>query len=254
MDEKRPPVVNGGECVMLPGDSTISLSNDGRPPSAQVAEVPAASITGSKPSLYELTPELIRRALLHDDRKAEKIVLEKISAIVVFHVRITLYRYCRKDGRDPSVYVEDYAQNAMSKIWEKKALLEWTPERGTANAYFGTITRNCVHEKLNSRNKNHQTETATPSEDFEMMTNDSELGTILDEIVRKDLLVKLYDRLMERGTQREIRLFDMIYRQHLASEAIATNLGLTMDTYFTAHSRLLKFCKQLAEELLRESK
>ncbi|NUN14827.1 MAG: sigma-70 family RNA polymerase sigma factor [Myxococcales bacterium] len=254
MVNEIPPVVNDGECATLPTNSTIALPEDSPSTFGTDLNRPRESDNRSKNPLDELTPELIRRAYIDHDRAAEKIVLGRIETIVRYHVSLSLRRYAAQDGRDPSVYIDDYVSTTKEHLLKDncRRLLDWKPELGSAQAYFGKITRNCVIQKLKSRKQNHQTETATDGEDFEKLTNDSGFSSMLDTILHKDLMLKLYDRLVATRSVREIMLFDLVYNDKMEPKEAAHLLGVTLDTFHQAHCRLLKRLKQIAQDLLRE--
>ncbi|NUN14828.1 MAG: sigma-70 family RNA polymerase sigma factor [Myxococcales bacterium] len=207
---------------------------------------------GRKLSMDVLTPELIRAAVLDRDKKAQNSVIRHISEIVRFHVARNLSRYSRRCGRDPHIYLDDYFQITLLHLWDKNAyrLLAWDPNAGSARAYFGTITRHCVIEKLVSRNQSHQTEDATPSDEFEALINDADFQFTLELIEHKDLCEKLYDRLGEEGSEREVMLFDLLYRDGVDAAEAARALKLSIDAMHQAHCRLRKRLKQIAETMI----
>lgn len=213
------------------------------------------SFTRTDSANAELTPELIRRAV-DGNTKAQKLVIKHIGEIVRQHVIRGLGRYSRRCGRDPLVYADDYFQITLLHLWDKQAyrLLAWDPEAGSARAYFGTITRHCVIEKLVSRNQSHQTEEATPSGEFEEIIHSPGLKTALDVIENKDLFEKLYEQLGDSGSEREIMLFDLLYRDGVDAAEAARVLKLSMDALHQAKCRLLKRLKQIADILLAETK
>jgi len=198
----------------------------------------------------ELTPELLRRAVVERDPAAVRTSVRLLTPIVqAAVVRVLFRRRAGARGRDVRQEVDDLLQDVFAKLLDDggRRLLDWAPERGSAAAYFAVVARNEVSNILSSRVRSPWTEQPTEAESLEgHVTNGGALERRLE--ARREL-AELGRRLQEGLNERDQRLFRLLHVEQREPAEVCEELGVSANALSQAKRRLRKRLRGLVGAL-----
>ena len=198
----------------------------------------------------ELTPELLRRAVVDREPAATRASVRLLTPIVqTAVVRVLVRRRAGAKGRDLRQEVDDLLQDVFAALLADggRRLLAWVPERGSAATFFGVVAQRLVSNVLDSRRRSPWTEQPTEAAVLEgRVTDGAALERRLDA---RNELRQLGERLQEGLNERDQRLFRLLYVEQRESDEVCEELGLSTNALSQARRRLGQRLRRLVESL-----
>jgi RNA polymerase sigma-70 factor (ECF subfamily) len=191
------------------------------------------------------------RALAGDEPAALSRFVRRLTPIVQARVarKLLLYRDRAGAQRDVRQEVEDLTQEVFLALFadEARVLRDWRPERGLSLANFvGLVAERQALSVLRSRRRSPWN--ADPVLDEELDA-DTELATPEREVVSRDTLDRLLERLAAELTPLGLRIFDLLLVEAVPLEEAMAETGLTSDALYAWRSRLRKRARRLLADL-----
>jgi RNA polymerase sigma-70 factor (ECF subfamily) len=197
------------------------------------------------------TEALLKRAL-GGNAVAMRELVTAILPVVEARVARALFRSQERDGgrRSARQEIGDLTQEVFASLFNHnaRALRAWDAERGMSLTNFvGLIAEREVCSLLRTGRHNPWTEDPTLDEDLDGAAGGSDADAL--RVLSCDLLSVLLDRLRERLSPRGLRLFEAIVIDEVTPEAIAAELGMTVDAVYAWRGRFLRLARKLLEEI-----
>ena len=191
------------------------------------------------PMKVVLRPELIRDAVVDREPRAIRQLVVGLTPIIQCHVARFLFRHSKAAaGRNVRQEIEDVTQEVFEKLLLDggRRLLAWSPEQGSAFAFFGLLTQRFAINIFESRRRNPWTEFPVEVAALDSRShNDNDLERLVSS---RQMLRAVGKRLLSDLSERDQRLFRLKYIYQQNSEAIQMKLNMSRDAYYQACRRL----------------
>ncbi len=198
----------------------------------------------------ELTPALIRLAVTEGDRRAIGHVIRALTPIVQGRVaRVLLRRRGAARGRDVRQEIQDQVQDVFESLLAEdgRRMLAWRPERGSAATFFGLVAERRVLNALASRRQSPWTEDPSESDALDLTMGGT--ATVERIVSSRELLDEVGRRLREGLSDRDRRLFELMYVHQFDDEEIREAMGVGRDALYQARRRLKTRMRQLVADM-----
>lgn len=192
--------------------------------------------------------ELVAR-VRKGDRDAAEALVERLMPVVQKRVAWVLSRRpsARRTSRQD---VLDHAQDVFVRLLEpqSKVLEAWDPARGASLATFvGLVAERQVLSTLRSGRRGAWREDPTLDGEAPVLVDD---GPDLEARTwSRDLLERLLDHLEEELTPRGRQLFVALYVEEAEPEAVAEQLGMSLNALYSWRSRFKARIQEVARSL-----
>lgn len=139
---------------------------------------------------------------------------------------------------DIQAQVDDFVQEVLVRLFadDGERLLAWDPDRGSASVWFGLIAQRVTLDLMRVKRTNPY---------FEKPTEADELGAgagltrdLNEQILDRDLLLRLGNRLRDGLSDRDRLLFELSIVAGEDDERVRSLLGLGRDALYQARRRL----------------
>ena len=198
-----------------------------------------------------LSPALIRSAVINRQPDAVRRLVRALTPIVQCHVTRVLFRLRQMAaGRNVRQEIEDLTQEVFEKLLADggRRLLAWSPEQGSAQAFFGVVTQRLVINCFESRTRNPWTELPVESTTLERASCDGDCA--LERLVfSRQVLSVLADRMLSGLSKRDQRLFELKYVHQADAETVQAELQIGRDAYYQASRRLKQRVRVIYRDL-----
>jgi RNA polymerase sigma-70 factor, ECF subfamily len=195
--------------------------------------------------------ELVQRALAGEG-EAFRPLVDALCPVVQARVARVILRSAagRKQGRDLRQEVEDFTQEVFAALFADgaRALRAWDPARGLSLVNFvGLLAEHQAASILRSGRRSPWTEEPMMHEDLDRSVGTAAAGDV--RVDSRDMLERLLERLREELSPRGFMLFQLLLVEEHPADAVARDLGMSLDAVYAWRSRLGKLVRRLAGEL-----
>lgn len=197
-----------------------------------------------------LTPDVIRLAVVQRDREAVRLVVRSLTPIIRFRATRSLVRARGKGGSAATLRdeVDDVTQDVFVRLLADggRRLLAWSPERGSASAFFGVLAQRLVINALQARRNRPWRESEARDGDLDVFAGAEHAPDTL--AASREELRALGERLMAGLSERDQTLFGLIYITQADDAAIRGQMGLSRDALYQCRRRLKQRVRALVGE------
>jgi RNA polymerase sigma-70 factor (ECF subfamily) len=196
---------------------------------------------------------LIRRAVA-GERDAVRALVDAISPIIQARAARVLLRRHGAAGRDVRQEILDLSQHVFLTLFadEGRFLLQWDPERGASlENYVGLAAEREIASILRSRRRNPWSDDPTEAEILEANVEPRPSPEL--QVVSRDLLARVLERLEDRLSARGLELFHWIVLDGRSVEEVCALGNLTPDAVYAWRSRLGRQLREIAAELMSDT-
>lgn len=158
-----------------------------------------------------------------------------------------VYGHCRGRGLSHED-AEDLTQNVFTQVARAIRTFEYQPDLGRFRGWLGTVVRNEILRLYHKRTRALPTGCDPSGPTVEMLEARGE-GTAWDEEFAYHLLQTALARSRPHFEADTWRAFELIWLENRPGNAVARQLGRTVDWVYVAKSRVLKHLRQQVEDL-----
>ncbi len=208
-------------------------------------------------------------AALGGDKPALRNLVDRLTPVIQSRVaRALLRRQSQASGRTVRQELEDFVQEVFVSLFagDGRILRSWRHDGGLSLENFvGLIADRQVATILRTGKRNPWKEDPTLDEGLEKIVDNQEqsqasgmIGTqrsykVEGRVASKEVLERLWQRLVEELSPRGRNIFMMLYLQEFSVEEVCRKLGLSPEAVYTWRSRLMRLSRRLMDEIMSEN-
>ena len=182
---------------------------------------------------------------------AMQALIQDIAPIVQVRVaRALLRRRSQARGRDPRQELEDLVQDVFAALFARggKALKTWDPGRRLSfGGFVGFLAEREVGMRMRTGKRNPWTEDPTMDEHLVNLTGEE--STVEADIISRDFIARITERLRERLSPRGRQYFQLFFVDNLDVQEVASETGTTPAALYAWRNRLAKLLRELKDEI-----
>jgi RNA polymerase sigma factor (sigma-70 family) len=158
---------------------------------------------------------------------------------------LLIYSYASRRGCS-SHTAEEIVQDVMLKLFERKDVFRYDPERGRFRDWLATVVRNKVAELRRRPAARDRARGNSGSDTLPEPADDARApDEIWDAVFEKSLLWALLEVVRREMVPRDYLAFEMTVLNELSARKVADHLGMSRSAVFRARKKVLNRLAQL---------
>ena len=158
---------------------------------------------------------------------------------------LLIFSYASRRGCSPHT-AEEIVQDVMLKLFERKDVFRYDPQRGRFRDWLATVVRNKVAELRRRPAARQRARGGSDSDRLPELAGAQESpDETWDAVFEQSLLWALLEIVRKELAPRDYLAFEMTVLNELPADKVANHLGISRSTVFRTRKRVLNRLRQL---------